>query len=97
MRPFADRLREAASYAGAEFSQTAIANSLGIKKQTVDRWFRGGEPRPHMIFHIADRWKVDARWLATEEGYMLPHPPTGGGLTTQERELVDRYRQADPQ
>ena len=71
MRPFNERLRDAATYAGVEYSQTVIANSLGIKKQTVDRWFSGYEPRPAMIFHIADRWGVDARWLATEEGEMI--------------------------
>lgn len=96
MRPFADRLREAAAYAGIEYSQTAIAKSLGISKQTVDRWFSGGEPRPIMIFHIADRWKVDPRWLATDEGSMFPRYPASA-LTTQELELLERYRQADPQ
>lgn len=72
MRPFNERLREAAAYASVEYSQTAIANSLGIRKQTVDRWFSGYEPRPAMLFHMADRWGVDARWLATEEGEMIP-------------------------
>lgn len=77
MRPFRDRLKEAAEHARVEYGQTAIARSLEVSKQTVDQWMGKGRPAPESIFRIADRWKVDARWLATEEGQMLPvKPPT---------------------
>lgn len=73
MTYFLERLQLAAEYAGVQFSQTAIARSLGIRrKQTVDRWFQGSEPRALMIFHIADTWGVSARWLATGVGDMVP-------------------------
>lgn len=68
---FNDRLREAARHAGVDWSQTAVAKALGYTKQTVDRWFGTGEPKPAQIFNIADRWKVDPRWLATGDGDMV--------------------------
>lgn len=92
-RPFRERLREAAHYAGIEYSQTEIANSLGTTKQTVDRWMADGEPRPAMIFKIADKWGVDARWLATDEGHIVP-PAGGAGLRQDELELIKGYRKA---
>src|SRR3954462_12797494 len=59
--PFNERLREAARHAGVDWSQTAVAKALGYTKQTVDRWFGTGEPKPAQIFNIADRWNVDPR------------------------------------
>lgn len=91
-RPFRDRLREAAAYAGLEYSQSAIARSLGITRQSVDNWMKEGEPRPAMIFRMADAWRVDPRWLATEEGNMVPPPSSGNGLSPQEHVIVRRYR-----
>lgn len=97
MRPFADRLKEACALRGVPYSQTAIAKYLGLQKQTVDRWFGGSEPRPALVFAIADKLKVSARWLATEEGSMLQLHDGVENLTPQEAELLDRYRRADPQ
>ena len=91
---FKDRLRKAAHYAGVECSQTAIGRSLGTNKQTVDRWFGGSVPRPAMIFHIANTWRVDARWLTTGEGEMIPGPTEG--LSKPEREIIQSYRSAEP-
>jgi len=94
MNTFKERLAHAAKEAGIEFSQTAIAKSLGLRKQTVDYWMtKGGEPRPSVLFRIADTYSVDARWLATGEGTMLP-PPGGPGLRSEELELVKGYRKA---
>lgn len=70
--PFNDRLKSAARHAGVEWSQTAVAKSLGYSKQTVDRWFGPGEPKPAQIFSIAELWKVSPRWLATGAGPMVP-------------------------
>lgn len=91
-RPFRERLKEAAVYAGVEYSQTAIARALNTSKQTVDRWMADGEPRPAMIFHIADTWNINARWLATDEGDMVSPPPPGGTLSPDEHVIVRRYR-----
>lgn len=95
MEPFRDRLRKAAAHAGVDYSQTAIAKSLGVMKQTVDRWMGDGEPRPAMVFHIGDKWHVDPRWLATGEGSMT-QPPSGSGLTAEELEIIKSYRRSEP-
>lgn len=89
------RFQEAASYAGIEFSPTAIGRSLGVSKQTAQYWMTTGEPKAAMVFRIADTWTVDARWLATGQGTMLP-PPGGQGLSADEVEMIRRYRKAEP-
>lgn len=94
MEPFRDRLKQASARAGVEYSQTEIARSLGIGKQTVDRWFAGGSPKPDMLYRIAEMWQVDARWLATGEGNMIPAQQV---LSVPERELIQSYRKAGPQ
>lgn len=72
MRPFRDRLRDAAKHAGIEYSPQAIADSLELKhRQTVHRWMDKYRPSPPMIEKIAKRWGVSVRWLATEEGPMV--------------------------
>lgn len=94
--PFRDRLKQAATYAKVGYSQTEIARALGLeRKQTVDRWMGDGTPTPQMIFHIADVWRVDARWLATGEGEMIPRAGSSD-LSQQEEDLVARFRSADP-
>jgi hypothetical protein len=70
MEPFRERLKRAAEHAGVEYGQTAIARSLQVNKQTVDRWMGSGEPKPAQIYRIAERWRVDPKWLATGEGAM---------------------------
>lgn len=95
MRPFDQRLKEAAAYAGVEYSCTAIGRALGVSKQTVYMWMSGSEPKAAMIFHIADSWNVDARWLATDEGNMAP-PSSGPRLSPEELVLLKRYRRAEP-
>lgn len=65
---FRDRLKKAAELSGVEWSPTAVARALGYPKQTVHRWFNKGQPKPAEVFRIADKWKVNARYLATEEG-----------------------------
>lgn len=69
---FKERLQRAAAHAKVDWSPTAIGQSLGLPKQTVARWMDKGEPSGKMLYLIADRWKVSARWLATNEGNMLP-------------------------
>lgn len=85
MRPFRDRLKEAATHAGVPYGQTAIAKSLGVSKQTVDQWMDKGRPTPEYIYLIADKWRVNPRWLATEQGEM-----TDGRSAAQQRPLSTR-------
>lgn len=93
---FPTRLKRAVDHAGLDWSQTRLAEYFGTKKQTVDGWMRGSEPLATMLFSVADKLGVDARWLATGEGSMLP-PPGGPGLKTDELELVRGYRSAPSQ
>lgn len=93
---FKERLQKAAAHARVAWGQTAVANSLGLAKQTVDRWFSGGEPKPAQLYVIADKWGVDPRWLATEKGQMLQGPAQGNGLLPAEAALLTQYRHADP-
>jgi hypothetical protein len=92
---FQTRLQEAAAYAGTEWSPTAIGESLGVTRQKAYLWMTTGEPRAAAVFNIADRWRVDARWLATGRGSMLP-PPSGPDLSDDEVEMLKRYRKAEP-
>lgn len=48
-------------------SPTAVGKFLGVNKQTADRWLKGGEPLPEMLYVIADKTKVNARWLARDD------------------------------
>lgn len=85
---FSDRLRDAARHVGVEWSQTAVAKALGYSKQTVDRWFGTGEPKPAQIFNIADRWKLSPRWLATGEGKMVLGEETDGQARDGREEMM---------
>lgn len=90
---FASRFKLAAAHAKVQWGPTAISESLGRAKQTVARWMDTGTPSAEDIFLIAERWKVDARWLATGKGQTLPHVPAGQ-LEAAEQNLLDRYRGA---
>lgn len=70
MRPFKERFREAAEKVGVEYKPTPIAKALGVSKQTVHQWMDKGSPSAEYIFRIADRWGMNPRWLAIEEGPM---------------------------
>ena len=96
MSTFIDRLVQAARHAGVEPTQAGIAESLGLSKQTVWRWFREGiEPSADNSFDIARKWGIDAEWLKTGEGDMLPKPSSE--LPPDERELLKDYRLAPSQ
>lgn len=91
---FIERLQQAARNAGATTSQAGIALALGVNRQTVHRWFKGGEPDADQLIKIATRFNVDAKWLKEGDGQMMPKP--GGDLSHDERELITNYRQATP-
>lgn len=54
-------------------SPTEVGRFLGVRKQTAARWLGGGEPGPAMLYRIADKTKVNPRWLA-EDG-LIPMEP----------------------
>lgn len=76
---FGDRLRQAAEGLGIPYKQTPIADYLEVRKQNVDAWMNGSLPRSDQLFIIADKLKVDPRWLATgkrgaDAGNNIPSP-----------------------
>jgi transcriptional regulator with XRE-family HTH domain len=96
MTRFIERLLLAAKHADVGESQSDIADALGLKRQTVNRWFKtGGEPDADTTLDIARRWKVSAEWLKQGSGEMLPNPEEG--LSQKERELIRNLRRATPQ
>lgn len=96
MSSFTDRLQHAARFAGVEDHQSAIATALGLKKQTLNRWFMtSGEPNAKILLHIARTWSIDPEWLKTGAGTMIP-TSSPDGLTTEERDLIKNYRTATP-
>lgn len=90
---FIDRLVQAAKHAGVGERQSDIAASLQVKRQTVNRWFViGGTPEADLMFHIANRYGVDPKWLKSGDGTMLAEPSEE--LPADERELLRNYRSA---
>jgi transcriptional regulator with XRE-family HTH domain len=98
MNKFHERLQQAAKWAGVGESQVDIAASLNLNRQTINRWFQGGEPNASMLLLIARSWGVDPEWLKSGEGDMLPAPDgNGAALSNEERELIKNYRSASSQ
>jgi DNA-binding XRE family transcriptional regulator len=96
MDKFRERLQQAANWAGVGESQATMAQSLALNRQTINRWFTGGEPNAQMLLHIARTWKVDPEWLKSGRGEMLTKP-SPDGLSSEERDMVRYYRSASPQ
>lgn len=95
MTKFSERLQQAAKHVGAGETQAEIAADLGLKRQTVNHWFRKGAPEAENLALIEKRWGVNGEWLRSGDGEMLPQPSTDG-LSSDERELVKDYRRASP-
>lgn len=94
-KTFAGRLQLAAEYARVPYSQSAIGNAIGsVDRRTVDRWFGTGLPSATQLFKISDAFKVDARWLATGEGDMVPSGPRDA-LPAEEAQLLSDYNKAN--
>lgn len=61
----AENARKMELWEGSPDSQTAIAIYLGVPKQNVHTWMKGTLPRADQLWDLADKFKVDAQWLAT--------------------------------
>ena len=92
---FSERLKRAAEHAGVRPTQTEIAKALGYARQTVFQWFHGTLPETDKITNIAQAFRVDHTWLTAGEGDMVPKP-AATGLTTEERDIIRFYRNAQP-
>ena len=69
---FSARLKQAAEHAGVPYSQQAIASQIREDRRKVDGWMKNDSlPRADVLFTLAERLGVDARWLATGRGEML--------------------------
>jgi transcriptional regulator with XRE-family HTH domain len=92
---FTERLQKAAEHAGVRWTQTEVARSLTVSRQTVFQWFHGTVPEFPMIAHIARTWRIDPSWLGGGVGDM-----TGSanvvGLSSEEKDIVKFYRNAPP-
>lgn len=96
MTTFIERLVQAAEANEVHPSQSGIAKSLGMHRQTVNKWFVADvPPSGETILHIAGQWDVDAKWLETGEGEMRPEP-SSDDLPPDERELLRNYRASTP-
>ena len=94
-KDFIERFRRAAKHARLEFSPSRLAGAFGYAKQTIHTWMAGSIPRTDALFRIADKMKVEPRWLATGQEPMLTAVNTTG-IEPAEQELLARYRAADP-
>lgn len=91
---FRDRLQRSAEHAGVKWKQSDVARALGASRQTVFQWFHGTVPDSQTIVNIAKLWRVDPAWLASGEGQMVNGHVVG--LSTEERDLIRFYRNAQP-
>jgi transcriptional regulator with XRE-family HTH domain len=91
MNDFRERLQKAATRVGVGESQASIADALNLNRQTIHRWFSGGEPNADMLLHAARTLGVDPEWLKSGNGDMLPQPDE---LPADERDLLKNYRSA---
>lgn len=92
---FKSRLIDAAQHRRIPPSQTAIGLSLGLRKQTVDQWFKGGNPSAVHLSLIRDKWGVSIDWLITGQGAMtLPlekHPSLPNGADKALHALIEAW------
>jgi transcriptional regulator with XRE-family HTH domain len=95
MTTFSERLLHAARHAGVGPTQTEIATSLGVSRQTVNHWFtKAGEPQSEILERIEERWGVSRKWLRTGDGDMLPKLNSSEPLPDDELKLLRDYRSA---
>jgi transcriptional regulator with XRE-family HTH domain len=92
---FTERLQKAAEHAGVRWTQTEVARSLNVSRQTVFQWFHGTVPEFPAIAHIARTWKVDPSWLASGDGDIAVSASVVG-LSREEKDIVKFYRNAPP-
>lgn len=73
-------------------TQRELADACAIHSQSISDIERGAtkNPRPEHLFKIADKLKVNPRWLVFGKG---PSEPVT--LTAKESELLEVYRTLD--
>jgi hypothetical protein len=96
MTPLQRRLKKAA---GAEPDYKGIAKACGISVTSVKKWFGEGSQTTNNIqmdhlFRVADYLKINARWLAVEEGPMrgdAPRPTSAEEFPLRRIDLLRMY------
>ncbi|MEX2499548.1 MAG: helix-turn-helix domain-containing protein [Wenzhouxiangellaceae bacterium] len=101
MEDLADRIRRARRIKG--WSQTRLAESLGVTPGAVGHWERpdGSQPSSEHLIEIAKQLSVNHEWLAVGRGEMLPRDskrlqPGVISLSDGEQMLVERYQELPP-
>lgn len=61
-----ERLKEVRKPHG--LTQQDVAAFAGVTKGAVSQWEGGGNIKPGNLFAVADRLRIEARWLATGDG-----------------------------
>ncbi len=97
----ADRIRRARRIKG--WSQTRLAEGLGVTPGAVGHWERpgGNQPSSEHLVEIAKQLSVHHEWLAVGRGEMLPRDsklfqPGVISLSDEEQMLVEHYQALPP-
>ncbi len=85
MQDFKDRLLKALQHCG--ISQSELARRTGISQSGISRLTRLGK-RTGYVTHLASALGVDAHWLATGQGPMLPQAAALAPVPGKDLELV---------
>lgn len=77
-------------------SANSVAKEIGISSGSITAWKKGIIPRPEMVKKIADYFNVSVEYLMTGEKEK-PDATIGDGLTEQELEIIQIFRQLPDQ
>ena len=84
-------------------NDTAIADALGVSKQTISAWRNGSRsPKKSVLLRIAEFYHTSPEWLL---GWDLPAPQiispeaslTFDALSEEEQALITAFRSARPE
>lgn len=91
-RTFWLRVQEAMKDAGLPTSQKAVADLLGIKQPSVNKWAKGGKPTMDHVITLSVKLKVCVEWLYTERGPKRPMDKESARLLDLYQRLNQRQR-----